>query len=242
MSPADVVPNPPPAQSAVTSLADLEDATQRLVRRVDELADSSYAAASALPGWSRGHVVAHLALNAESLENVLRRAAAGEQPAMYPSRTRRDQDIEQLARAEPSELRERTLTSVACFANALASMPASAWDGDFRLVPDAPGVLPVRNVPGMRHREVEIHHVDLDAGYGPRDWPGSFVVSAVEALRWRAPGVTLLATDLRRSWHAEPGRVTVSGPGPLIAYWLSGRGSGEGLSCNGGDLPRIEDW
>lgn len=223
-------------------VSDLEDATQRLVRRVDELPDASYAGRCLLPGWTRAHVVAHLALNAESLEGVLRGAAAGGEPAMYPSRTRRDQDIERLADSSPGELRERLLTSVRCFADAVADFPAERWQSGFRRLPDSPDVLPVGSVLGMRHREVEIHHVDLDAGYEPRDWPGSFVVAAVEALRDRAPGVTLLATDLGRSWHAERGRVTVSGPGPRIAWWLSGRGHGEGLTSNGGDLPRIQEW
>ena len=27
----------------------------------------------------------------------------------------------------------------------------------------------------MRHREVDIHHADLDAGYGPADWPEDFL-------------------------------------------------------------------
>lgn len=222
--------------------SDLEDASQRLVRRVDELPDASYAAASSLPGWTRGHVVAHLALNAESLERVLRGAAQGGEPAMYPSQAARDGDVERLAAAGPGELRERTMKSVRCLAEAMAAMPPGAWSGRFRRVPDAPDTLGVDAVPGMRHREVELHHVDLDVGYSPRDWPGSFVVSCVEALRHRAPGVTLLATDLGRSWYAERGRVTVSGPGPDIAWWLSGRGDGASLTSNGGDLPRIEEW
>ncbi len=242
VSPADVAPPPPSGRSAAAVLEDLEDATQRLVRRVDELPDGSYAAASLLPGWTRGHVVAHLALNAESLEGVLRGAAAGGEPAMYPSQTRRDQDIEHLATAEPGDLRERLLSSVRRFADAVADFPQQAWDAGFRRLPDSPDVLPVRIVLGMRHREVEIHHVDLDAGYAARDWPGSFVVATIDTLRLRAPGVTLLATDLGRSWHAERGRVTVSGPGPQIAWWLSGRGRGEGLTSNDGDLPRIEEW
>ena len=226
----------------VSVLPDLEDATQRLVRRVDELPDASYAAPSLLPGWTRGHVVAHLALNAESLERVLRGAAGGGEPAMYPSQVRRDQDIEQLADAGPGDLRERLLASVRSFADAVGDFPAQGWGSGFRRLPDSPELLPVHTVLGMRHREVEIHHADLDAGYAHQDWPGSFVVAMVEALRARAPGVTLLATDLGRSWHAERGRVTVSGPGPRIAWWLSGRGRGEGLTSNGGDLPRIQEW
>lgn len=242
VNPADVAPPPPTGRSGAARLPDLEDATQRLVRRVDELPDESYAARSLLPGWTRGHVVAHLALNAESLEGVLRGAAAGGEPAMYPSQRRRDQDIEDLADATPGELRERLLASVRLFLDAVGDFPEERWGSGFRRLPDSPDLLPAHAVLGMRHREVEIHHVDLDAGYTPREWPGSFVVATVEALRVRAPGVTLLATDLGRSWHAERGRVTVSGPGPQIAWWLSGRGRGEGLTSNGGDLPRIQEW
>lgn len=242
MSLPDAVPTPAPGQPHLAVLPELEDAGQRLVRRVDELPDASYAAPSALPGWTRGHVVAHLALNAESLGQVLLRAATGAEAAMYPSRVQRDGDIERLAGADAGELRARTLTAGRFFAGALAAMPPAGWEGEFRRTPDAPEVLPVRTVVGMRHREVEFHHVDLDAGYGPRDWPGSFVVGAVEALRSRAPGVTLLATDLGRSWYAERARTTVSGPGTLIAWWLGGRGAGEGLTSNGGELPQIKEW
>ena len=49
----------------------VHEATQRLVRGVDALADTAYAEPSLLPDWSRGHVVAHLALNAEGLAGVL---------------------------------------------------------------------------------------------------------------------------------------------------------------------------
>jgi maleylpyruvate isomerase len=49
----------------------LPEATQRLVRTVDRLDDEALAAPSGLPGWTRGHVVAHLALNAEGMAAVL---------------------------------------------------------------------------------------------------------------------------------------------------------------------------
>jgi maleylpyruvate isomerase len=63
----------------------LPEATQRLVRTVDGLDDEALAAPSGLPEWTRGHVVAHLALNAEGMARVLDSRAEGEPTTMYTS-------------------------------------------------------------------------------------------------------------------------------------------------------------
>ncbi len=96
----------------------MEPHDERLVRTVDGLADADYAAPSALPGWTRAHVVAHLALNAEGLAGALRGVLAGQAVPMYSSQERRDADIEELAQAEPAELRERLLAGVTGLADA----------------------------------------------------------------------------------------------------------------------------
>lgn len=57
-----------PALLALLEL--LTAADHRLVRTVDSLPVGAYAVPSGLPGWTRGHVVAHLALNAEALTAV----------------------------------------------------------------------------------------------------------------------------------------------------------------------------
>ena len=69
---------------------DLLEATHRLVRTVDELDEEALAAPTDLPGWSRAHVIAHLALNAEGLGGVLDGLASGEMRPMYASQARRD--------------------------------------------------------------------------------------------------------------------------------------------------------
>ena len=43
-------------------LEELQEATNRLVRTVDGFKGDDWSAASGLPGWTRAHVVAHLAL------------------------------------------------------------------------------------------------------------------------------------------------------------------------------------
>ena len=232
-------PTEPPSRDVLT---ELDAATNRLVLTVDGLPDEAYREPSGLPGWSRAHVVAHLALNAESLSGVLESVSAGSEGAMYPSVGRRGADIEQLAAASPGELRERLLGSIRTFSDTVAQVPSRGWSGSFRRDPSAEVLLPATRVVDMRHREVEIHHADLEVDYGPADWPGSFAARTIDALRARAPRATLLATDLGRTWHADPVRVTVSGTAPLLAWWLSGRGDGESLTSNSGDLPRIEEW
>ena len=87
----------------------LPEATQRLVRTVDGLDDAALAAPSGLPDWTRAHVVAHLALNAEGLAHVLTSRTEGRPTSMYRSDEARDGDIDDLAAADRAELRDRFL-------------------------------------------------------------------------------------------------------------------------------------
>src|ERR1041385_6710494 len=60
---------------------------------------------SRLPGWTRGHVVTHVARNAEALTRLLAWARTGIEPPMYPSAQARDADIEAgAARPQPAQL------------------------------------------------------------------------------------------------------------------------------------------
>src|SRR5687767_6420456 len=96
----------------------LVDADQRLVRSVDGLSEDELRAPSLLPDWTRGHVVAHLALNGEGLERVLSGQRRGTPTTMYDSQEARDRDIDDLARADPAELRERLLAATKRFEQA----------------------------------------------------------------------------------------------------------------------------
>lgn len=69
-------------------LASVRDATERLLIAVGKLDNASVTESSRLPGWTRGHVLAHLARNADALVNVF------EGRPMYASAEARDADIE----------------------------------------------------------------------------------------------------------------------------------------------------
>ena len=93
----------------------------------------------------------------------------------------------------------------------------------------------------MRVREVEIHHADLDAGYAAADWPEGFRVVLLESMTKRpypAPfGVR--PTDLDRTWRYGDGDggPVVSGTSAALGWWLTGRGTGEGLTTDSGNSP-----
>ncbi len=224
-------------------------ADRALVRTVDSLSDREYAEASHLPGWSRAHVIAHLALNAEGLAGVLHGAHLGSPRPMYASPEARDADIDELAGSDPAAVRERFLAATGQFSEALEAMHDADWEARFERTPGGPEFA-LANVPLMRLREVEIHHADLDAGYSARDWPADFCEILLESMTKRpypAP-FRVRPSDLDREWVYGTGDDGV-GNGPLVTgtaaalgWWLTGRGNGEGVSSDSDELPEVEAW
>ncbi|MFC4784905.1 maleylpyruvate isomerase family mycothiol-dependent enzyme [Nocardioides sp. MAHUQ-72] len=223
----------------------LAEASQRLIRTVDQLDDAAWAEPSGLPGWTRAHVVAHLVLNAEGLSGALGGLVQGEAIPMYASQEGRDRDIEDLAQAEPTELRTRLLGATTDLADALAAIPEDVWSTRIERVPGG-RTFAAASVPDMRLREVEIHHVDLGVGYGRADWSTGFAASVIDSMGHRDTGdsaFTVRATDLDRSWSLGSGTgPTVSGTSVDLAWWLTGRGTGDGLTSDDGELPGIGAW
>lgn len=218
------------------------------MRTIDALTEDELRAPSLLPRWSRGHLVAHLALNAEALASVLRGLAIGATVPMYRSAEARDTDIEQLAVRESATLRNRALGSVSGLSDAIAAMPPDRWIARAQRTPGSRGTFGAGAVPLMRLREVALHHVDLGTTYTPADWSAEVAALLAESL---APRVevpcTLHAHDLDRTWAAGPADSvspgpTVRGTAADLAWWLSGRGDGAGLDIDSGDLPRTGAW
>ncbi|WP_221361190.1 maleylpyruvate isomerase family mycothiol-dependent enzyme [Streptomyces beigongshangae] len=220
----------------VRDLVSVRDATERLLNAVAALDDTGVTEPSRLPGWSRGHVLAHLARNADALVNVL------EGRPMYVSAEDRDADIE---RDAPRPLR----THLADLRDSAARFHG-VWSG----LADWSRVVELRNgvtdtaarVPFRRWIEVELHHVDLGIGYEPEDLPPDFVEREIVFLADRFaghPGVPpTRVTDGARAWRTgrdgeEGPEVTVTGPAPALLGWLAGRRDGTALLVEGGPLP-----
>jgi maleylpyruvate isomerase len=226
-------------------LTGLDVSSQAFTRTVDALTADDLAGPSLLPGWTRAHVVAHVALNGLSLAAVISGLVHDNPVAMYESDGQRDGDIEELAGAEPSELRERHLTGTTQFADAVALMDESHWSGRIDRLPGGPSWPMVTVVP-TRRRELEIHHVDLGTSYTRADWPEDFLVELLDAVtldQASAGPFQVRATDLGGDWSVGGGGgPTVLGTGADLGWWLTGRGHGDGLSCEADVLPALGPW
>ncbi|MCO1659486.1 maleylpyruvate isomerase family mycothiol-dependent enzyme [Pseudonocardia sp. S2-4] len=222
--------------------------TEFLGHAVDALHDDALREPSTLPGWTRAHVVAHVARNAEALTRLATWARTGVETPMYPDRAARAAEIEASAQA-PAETLRRELTSTARDLDAaLAALDATTWQSTVRSALGRP--LPATEVPWMRIREVWLHAVDLDAGAGLSDLPPEVVdallddASATLSTRDGCPSAVLAPDDREQRWQlGEPGgSVTVSGPAAAVMGWLIGRTDGADLTTTGGPLPTPPPW
>ncbi|MFJ4875957.1 maleylpyruvate isomerase family mycothiol-dependent enzyme [Streptomyces sp. NPDC088745] len=216
-------------------LALLSDATDRLLADAAALDDDAVALPSRLPGWSRGHVLAHLARNGDALQNVL----AGR--PMYVSAEGRDADIE---RDAPRPL-DVQLDDVRATADGFRRA-AEAYDDWSRTVELRNGVTDAASrIPFRRLIEIELHHVDLGIGYELEDLPEEFVQREIEFLADRfgrhaqLPSIGL-KDRAGRVWTTGGGleeHVSVEGAAPDLVGWLAGRRDGGALTVTGGALP-----
>ncbi|MFG2519059.1 maleylpyruvate isomerase family mycothiol-dependent enzyme [Streptomyces sp. NPDC048527] len=222
----------------VRDLASVREATDRLLTAVGTLDNAAVAESSRLPGWTRGHVLAHLARNADALANVL----AGR--PMYPSAETRDADIERDAPRGLGEQLDDLRTSATGFERQ-AAVPGD-WARTVELrngVKDSASRIPFR-----RWVEVDLHHVDLGIGYELEDLPAEFTEREIDFLAERFAGhpdmpSTGLKSDGGQVWTtgggAGTGSVGVAGPAAELLGWLSGRRDGSGLTVEGGGLPVV---
>lgn len=227
----------------ISDAAAARTATERLTEAVSGLAPEAVTEPSLLPGWTRGHVLTHLARNAEALVNLLTWARTGEETPMYPSEEARDKDIEEGAgRPLDEQLNDLRLTAER-FALAVEEMPLQAWAAQVRTRHG--GVYPAAELPAKRLAEVLLHHVDLGIGYTCDDLPSDFVERELASVIDRLSGhegiaaVRLRDTGSGEVWligaSAEP-ELTVAGSARQLLAWVTGRGRGEELEREP-DLP-----
>ena len=193
-------------------------AHQGLLAMLDEHLEAGTldgSAPSLLPDWTIGHVLTHLARNADSMVRVLAAAERGETIDRYEGgQARRNAEIEAGAGRPAGELVADVRTTIWQLEQAWAAQ--SRWDGRSREVPGHE--IPITDLAFMRWREVEVHRADLGLGYEPADWPAEYVR---QDLRW-----------LEMRWNARrpmgmtglPQEALAAPPHERLA-WLLGRTS-----------------
>ncbi|MGV9455056.1 maleylpyruvate isomerase N-terminal domain-containing protein [Streptomyces sp. NPDC003635] len=179
--------------------------TELLLDAVAGLDDAGLSAPSVLPEWTRGHLVAHVAANADALGNLVRWAATGEKTPMYASAEERAAGIAEGAALPAEALRSWLTASAGELAAGLDRLTDEQWHHE---VVTAQGrTVPATELPWMRAREVCVHAVDLGTGGVTfADLPRGFLTALVADIRAKR-GLTELP----------------DGPLPEVAAWLAGR-------------------
>lgn len=221
-------------------LAAVATQTAALLRTARALDDPR--APSLCEGWTRGHVLTHVARNADGLAALVRSAVDGTGETMYPSPQARDAEIDAGADRPLAELAD----DVDRTARALAEqLPRLGPEHAERRLERTPGqfLVKAKNIPFMRVRELVFHHVDLlgDVGFGDIDPAVQRLLLDEEVRRLRAcdppPDLTLRTPD-GDEWSVGAGTASVSGDRGALLGWL-GRGLTTGVT--GDPLPRLPE-
>jgi maleylpyruvate isomerase len=200
---------------------EIDQATQRLLDAARVIAEPDLRSPSLLPGWSRAHVIAHLAGGADAMRNLLGGVRSGRNRDAYASAAARDAAIESGAARTTAELMTWLADSAVALRTVTRRLPDDRWQVPVQLLDSAPfaaGELLV-----TRLVEVELHHCDLGIGYGPGQWPAAFgAMELAEPMRsqrkarlsYQQPAISARAKSAARP--APPYR-----PGqPLPGSWI----------------------
>lgn len=225
------------------NLTTLERETTALIRTAARFDDRDVRAPSRCVGWTRAHVLAHIARNADGMSNLVHWAVTGERTPQYASPESRNADIEAGALRPARELLEDIEDSATGFAVAARDLAGQAEDA----VVDGRGGRPMKgsHLVTARLREVVFHHVDLDAGYTFADSdPGVVERALAESVRRMEgtdtpPSLTISAID-GGQWAIGAGAQQVCGARADLLLWLS-RGVEDGITSPD-PLPVLPSW
>lgn len=200
-------------EAFAAELASCLESERDLVDWLRDMPDADPAAPSRLPDWTVGHVMTHIARNADGVSSMMRA-----RPQYAHGRDGRNADIEAGSVRSWAELVDDVVASSAGAVVALEG--CEDWTGTVEMIV---GSRPKAQVPILRQREVEVHRVDLGLGYEFSDLPADYVRRDLRLLEmlWQARqpmGLTAL-----------PGEALAEEPATRLA-WLMGRGDIDGLA------------
>jgi len=232
-----------PSSHLSENLVMLAHETSLLMRTAAALDDDTMRVASLCEGWTRAHVLSHIARNADALGNLVGWAVTGTPRAMYASPDARDADIMAGSTRGSQEIFTDLEDSAARFASAAARLAGAPELAEVEM--RGGRIVRGGQLPTLRLMEVVFHHVDLGAGYSFADADPGFVkraiTIAIERFRARAqaPSITLRG-DLGDTWSLGDGAQEVLGSNAALLLWLA-RGEAHGVSSQA-PLPALPSW
>ena len=233
--------DPPRYGRHMDDLALLDEQTDLLLRTARAVEDDD--APSLCDGWTRGHVLSHLARNADGLARAATGVLDGSRASMYDSQESRDADIESgVGRTHADALADLS-SSAAALREVLGRLGPEQADVGIPRLTDGPDFFTAARLPTMRLREVVYHHVDLDAGFGFEDLPADLLVRYLQNEVARYASVDggpafRIRTDEGDQLAAGEGGPLVTGSRGAVLLWLA-RQRPDGVRAGDGALPEL---
>ncbi len=222
--------------------------TAYFLRRLQELRDADFDAPSALEGWTRRHLIAHVGYNARGLTRLVEWARTGVETPMYASAEQREREIVLGSTLPCRALRHLVEHSAVHLNVEWRDLADEHWD--HRVLTSQGREVPARETAWMRAKEVWVHAVDLGNGGSFADLPPVVLDRLIDdvfaAWHRRGEAVPVTVTSAgrdgdRRVRSSARGGPEVSGTAAAIAGWLA-RGETRGLHCSTKELPQLPHW
>jgi len=224
-----------------SDLSRLGRETEMFLATVASLSDDEMAAASLCAGWSRAHVIAHVAASGHALVRLIDWAATGEELPLYASAEARADAISALAALPREELLGELRTSAEHFGEQAQRLAGTLVAPEVH-INGSP--LPATSIVALRIAEVVVHHHDLDTAWTIEEADPDSLLNGIEAvvrsLRAKgAPGMTLV-TEERDKWVIGDGALRVTSDREGLLQWLA-RGGTEHIEADG-LVPALPAW
>jgi maleylpyruvate isomerase len=223
--------------TATDLVAPVRAAHARECSLIGGLTDAQVQAASALPGWTRGHVLGARLAFARAADRQIALAFGEREAEFYDGgRAGRDAAIEAAAARPAADLVCGLWRALEALDTAWSRIGAADWDRPVTY--RGPGTL--TDILFACWRESQIHLVDLRLGARPAEWSAAFCAHLFEFLAVRAPDGTRIDLSTPdgqvRTIGSGERVVVVAGTLTDLAAWLSGREPDGALEA-AGELP-----
>ncbi|MFJ6213758.1 maleylpyruvate isomerase family mycothiol-dependent enzyme [Streptomyces sp. NPDC092296] len=231
------------AQQIQARLREIGAAHQRLRTAVAQITEQQAREPIELPGWTRGHVLIHLADLSQAFARQARYALEGRTIEVYDGgRPTRDKSIEANHGRPVDWLRAQLEAGLTALDKSWSALSPQDWDR-----PCAYRNSTLEATQLAWWRESALHSVDLAVGYRSEEWSpalSSHVVAFLQPRLSEETAVTLIAEDTGEQWqHGTGAPVTVRGDLRSLAAWISGRPYAAAPRADGGaDLPELNAW
>ncbi|WP_395727292.1 maleylpyruvate isomerase family mycothiol-dependent enzyme [Nakamurella sp.] len=231
-------------QSLAGDIGRMQRESGMVMATVASLADDELERPTRCAGWTRAHVIAHLARGADAMTNLATWAVTGQESPDYESAAQRDADIEAGARQSAADLaadleqaNERLLGAFQALKSGVRVRTLPTWPA---------GEIDAFSLPARRTTELILHHDDLGTTWELHEADPDSVLDAIEVYVRRlqgnpdSPGLRIIAGE-GDEWTVGDGSFRIEGYYEELLAFLTRERVEEGLQYEG-ELPKLPPW